>query len=65
MKATLQPGARASVRVVVDDALTVPGVSDAFEGFADMPRVFATAYLVGFAECAAMAVLMNHEAANT
>jgi len=53
----LTPGATASVSVVVDDSLTVPGVSDRFPRFDTMPRVFATAYLVGFAECAAMAVL--------
>lgn len=57
MKSGLEPGASHAVSVVVTDALTVPGVSDAFPGFADMPRVFATAYLVGFAECAAMGVL--------
>lgn len=60
MKHTLVPGVTASVSVVVDDSLTVPGVSDAFPGFAEMPRVFATAYLVGFAECAAMAALADH-----
>ncbi len=60
MKSTLEVGATASVSVVVDDALTVPAVSDAYPGFADMPRVFATAYMVGFAECAAMAVLHPH-----
>jgi len=53
----LEPGASHSVSVLVDDALTVPGVSAAFPGFASMPAVFATAYLVGFAECAAMGVL--------
>lgn len=57
MKAGLAIGARHAVSVVVDDSLTVPGVSSEFPGFADMPRVFATAYLVGFAECAAMGVL--------
>lgn len=60
MKPTLVPGVTASVSVVVDDSLTVPGVSDLFPGFAEMPRVFATAYLVGFAECAAMAALAPH-----
>lgn len=57
MQDGLTPGATASVSVVVDDSLTVPGVSDRFPRFDTMPRVFATAYLVGFAECAAMAVL--------
>lgn len=57
MKPGLVVGASHRVSVVVDDSLTVPGVSAAFPGFAEMPRVFATAYLVGFAECAAMGVL--------
>ena len=57
MQDGLTPGATASVSVVVDDSLTVPGVSDRFPRFDTMPRVFATACLVGFAECAAMAVL--------
>jgi fluoroacetyl-CoA thioesterase len=53
----LTVGATASVSVVVDDTLTVPAVSAKFPRFDTMPHVFATAYLVGFAECAAMAVL--------
>ena len=60
MKDGLTVGATASVSVVVDDSLTVPAVSDRFPRFDTMPRVFATAYLVGFAECAAMAVLHPH-----
>ena len=32
-------------------------MADAYPGFADMPRVFATGYMVAFAECAAMAVI--------
>lgn len=57
MRPGLNVGDTASVSVVVDDSLTVPAVSDRYPGFDTMPRVFATAYLVGFAECAAMAVL--------
>lgn len=57
MRPGLEAGAAHTVSVVVDDALTVPGVSANFPGFAEMPRVFATAYMVGFAECAAMGVL--------
>lgn len=53
----LEVGARHTVSVQVDDSLTVPAVSAKYPGFADMPRVFATAYMVGFAECAAMGVL--------
>lgn len=60
MKSNLQPGATGEVSVLVDDSLTVPGVSDAYPGFADMPRVFATGYMVAFAECAAMAVIAEH-----
>lgn len=36
--------------LVVDARLTVPAVAEVFTGFADMPRVFATAFLVGFVE---------------
>lgn len=57
MKPGLEVGASHEVSVVVTPELTVPGVSDDFPGFADMPAVFATAYLVGFAECASMGVL--------
>ncbi|MEQ8443678.1 MAG: thioesterase family protein [Alphaproteobacteria bacterium] len=34
------------------DDLTVPEVSDSLTAFSDMPRVFATAYMVAFAEAA-------------
>ncbi len=60
MKPGLAPGQTHTVSVRVDDSLTVPAVSDRFPGFADMPAVFATAYLVGFAECAAMGVLADY-----
>ncbi len=46
----LKPGLRHTKSIVVDEHLTVPAVSPAFTGFADMPPVFATAYLVGFVE---------------
>lgn len=57
MRAGLAPGASHTERVLVGRSLTVPEVSDEYPGFADMPEVFATAYMVGFAECAAMGVL--------
>ena len=60
MKPTLQPGLEASISVVVDERLTVPAVSSAFPGFDEMPPVFATAFMVGFAEAAAMAVIADH-----
>jgi len=57
MKPGLAVGQTHTVSVEVRDDLTVPAVSDRFPGFADMPKVFATAYLIGFAECAAMGCL--------
>ncbi|WOQ16357.1 thioesterase family protein [Raineyella sp. W15-4] len=60
MKPGLAPGQTSTVSVQVDDSLTVPAVSGKFPGFADMPRVFATAFLVGFAECAAMGALADY-----
>ena len=46
----LRPGLRHTQSVRVDERLTVPAVSPAYTGFADMPPVFATAFLVGFVE---------------
>jgi fluoroacetyl-CoA thioesterase len=46
----LQPGLTFSQSIVVDKSLTVPSVSPRFTGFADMPPVFATAFMVGFVE---------------
>ena len=46
----LKVGFRRENSIVVDEALTVPSVSRAFKGFAEMPPVFATAFLVGFVE---------------
>jgi fluoroacetyl-CoA thioesterase len=43
-------GLRHTQSVQVDERLTVPAVAQAFTGFADMPPVFATAFLVGFVE---------------
>lgn len=43
-------GLRGEQTIVVGDGLTVPSVAPAFTGFADMPPVFATAYMVGFVE---------------
>lgn len=60
MKDTLTTGLTADVSVRVDESLTVPAVSDSYPGFADMPRAFATAFMVGFAESTAMAVIADH-----
>lgn len=43
-------GLRGERTIVVGDGLTVPSIAPAFTGFADMPPVFATAYMVGFVE---------------
>ena len=46
----LKPGVRHTQTILVDQRLTVPAVAEAFTGFAEMPAVFATAFLVGFVE---------------
>lgn len=46
----LRPGLRHAQAITVSDALTVPAMSAAFAGFADMPPVFATAFMIGFVE---------------
>jgi len=46
----LLPGLTHRQTIVIGEHLTVPAVSSAFTGFADMPPVFATAFLVGFVE---------------
>lgn len=43
-------GLRGEQTIVVGDGLTVPSIAPAFTGFADMPPVFVTAYMVGFVE---------------
>ena len=44
----------------VDQRLTVPFVSAAFTGFADMPPVFATAFMVAFIEWTCVEALRGH-----
>ena len=53
----LRPGLRHSQAITVGEALTVPAVAAAFTGFADMPPVFATAFMVGFVEWACIEAL--------
>lgn len=50
-------GLRHSASLLVDASLTVPEVSPALVAFADMPPVFATAYLVGFVEATCIEAL--------
>jgi fluoroacetyl-CoA thioesterase len=61
--ADLRPGLRHTQSIVVGEALTVPAVSSAFTGFADMPAVFATAYLVAFVEWTCIELLRPYLAA--
>lgn len=53
----IRPGLRGTTNVTVTSSLTVPAVSAAFTGFADMPPVLATAFLVGLVEWACVEVL--------
>lgn len=43
-------GLKHSETITIPAGLTVPEMADRFSGFADMPPVFATAYLVAFVE---------------
>ncbi len=47
---SLRVGLRHSETITVPAGLTVPEMADRFPGFAEMPPVFATAYLVAFVE---------------
>jgi len=47
---TLRVGLTHSETIAVPAGLTVPEMADRFPGFAEMPPVFATAYLVAFVE---------------
>jgi fluoroacetyl-CoA thioesterase len=51
-------------RITVDENLTVPRVAAAFHGFADMPPVFATAFMVGFVEATCIEALKPYLAEN-
>lgn len=53
----LRPGLRHTQTITVNEALTVPAVSAAFTGFANMPAVFATAFMVGLVEWASIEAL--------
>jgi fluoroacetyl-CoA thioesterase len=57
MQATLTQGTSHSMSKVVDESMTVPQVRGDYASFAEMPRVFATAALVGFIEAACMETL--------
>lgn len=50
----LKPGLEHSVTIEVDPTMTVPHLPRALPGMADMPSVFATAYMVAFVEATAI-----------
>lgn len=60
---SLQLGLRHAETLVVDETLTVPAMALSMNGFADMPAVFATAYLVAFVEWTCIELLRPHLAA--
>ncbi|TCS62175.1 thioesterase family protein [Varunaivibrio sulfuroxidans] len=60
MRATLKPGLRRTGELAIDESLTVPSLAGRFDGFADMPKVFATAYMVGFIEATCVDCLRGH-----
>jgi fluoroacetyl-CoA thioesterase len=59
-KSTLEPGLTHEATIAVTDALTVPKVSSAIEPFADMPSVFATAFMVAHVEATCIACIRAH-----
>ena len=52
-----QPGLKHTATLTVDSGLTVPSVNPAFRDFAELPEVFATAYLVAFVEATCVEAL--------
>jgi fluoroacetyl-CoA thioesterase len=60
MLPTLRPGLAFEFRYTVPETKTVPHVFSESERFRAMPRVFATAYLVGLLEWACIEALAPH-----
>jgi fluoroacetyl-CoA thioesterase len=56
-RADLRAGLTLSRSIPVDASLIVPSVSPRFSSFADMPPVFATAFMVGFVEATCIEAL--------
>jgi fluoroacetyl-CoA thioesterase len=57
---SLAAGLCYSAALTVTDDLTVPQVSSRLAAFADMPPVFATAFMVAFVEATCIACLHGH-----
>ncbi len=60
MKPSLAPGLAFTFRYVVPEEKTVPFVYPESQLFQEMPRVFATAYLVGLMEWACIEAMRPH-----
>ena len=60
MRATLQPGLTATLTYQVPCERTVPYLLPESDGFAAMPEVLATGYLVGLVEWTCMRVIGDH-----
>ena len=60
MHGDLKPGLRHIQTLRVSEALSVPAMAPSFASFADMPPVFATAYMVAFIEWACLEMLKAH-----
>lgn len=60
MKDTLQPGITHQFTFTVTDAQTVPALYPESDDFQNMPRVFATGFMVGFIEWACIQALKPH-----
>ena len=60
MKTSLAPGLTSTFRYRVPEDKTVPHVYPESPMFRDMPRVFATAYMVGLLEWACMEAMQPH-----
>lgn len=60
MKPSLQPGLRHTFRFTVPENKTVPHIYPEAADFQDMPRVFATGYMVALCEWACIDLLKPH-----
>jgi fluoroacetyl-CoA thioesterase len=60
MKDSLQPGLRHELRFRVPESKTVPHLYPESPSFQEMPRVFATGFMVGFIEWACIEALRAH-----
>lgn len=60
MKPSLQPGLRHTLKYTVPESKTVPHIYREATDFQDMPKVFATGYMVALCEWACVDLLKTH-----